>query len=90
VPGFRADARLYRRRTGRLRHPPAPPPGGGARAAVGGAVADVYGAAAPGPRGLAPEDAAEILLVAQWFRLRPEERRRTMSPGRWLEERRPA
>jgi hypothetical protein len=28
--------------------------------------------------------------VAQWFRLHPKERRRTLTPDRWLEEKRPA
>lgn len=90
VPGFRGDDRLYLLRKGRIRHDTAYPKGRRAREAVARAVEDVYGEAEPGPRGLAPEDAAEILLVAQWFRLRPAERRRTMSPERWLEERRPA
>ena len=40
--------------------------------------------------GLKPQDAAEILLVARWFRLNPRERRRTLSPEAWLAEKRPA
>jgi hypothetical protein len=52
-------------------------------------VEDVYGGTDRGPRGMAPEDAAEILLVALWFRLHPRERRRTLSPRRWLEEKGP-
>ena len=54
------------------------------------AVEEIYGDVDAGPLGLEPEDAAEILLVAQWFRLRPKERRRTMTPQRWIEERTPA
>jgi hypothetical protein len=57
---------------------------------VARAIDDVYTEADPGPAGLSPEDAAEILLVAQWFRLHPDERRRTVKPERWLELKRPA
>jgi excinuclease ABC subunit C len=37
-----------------------------------------------GPAGLSPEQAAEILLVARWFRIKPEERERAIRPERWL------
>ena len=53
-------------------------------------VEAVYGETDAGPAGLVPEEAAEILLVAQWFRLRPRERQRTLPPERWLAEKRPA
>ena len=60
------------------------------RASVARAIDEVYTEADPGPAGMAPEDAAEILLVAQWFRLHPDERRRMVKPERWLELKRPA
>ncbi|NJD19571.1 MAG: nuclease [Gemmatimonadetes bacterium] len=89
VPGFGGDDRIYLVRKGRVCREMPHPKGRKARERVAAVVEDVYGAADPGPRGLAPEDAAEILLVAQWFRLHPKERRRTLSPVRWLEERGP-
>jgi excinuclease ABC subunit C len=90
VPGFRGDDRVYLIRRGRIRRDLPHPKGRRARQRVARAVEEVYGEVDRGPRGLAPEDAAEILLVAQWFRLNPKERRRTLTPSRWLEERDPA
>jgi excinuclease ABC subunit C len=90
VPGFRGADRLYLIRRGRIRHEMPHPKSRKARERAARAIARVYSEADPGPEGLAPEDAAEILLVAQWFRLRPGERGRTLTPDRWLEEKRPA
>ncbi|MCG6958006.1 MAG: UvrB/UvrC motif-containing protein [Gemmatimonadetes bacterium] len=90
VPGFRGDDRLYLLRRGRIQRDLPYPKGRKARERAAQAIDDVYGERDLGPGGLEPEDAAEILLVARWFRLHPEERRRTLSPERWLEEKRPA
>jgi excinuclease ABC subunit C len=90
VPGFHGDDRLYLIRKGRIQRDLPYPKGRRARERVARAIDLVYGAHDPGPGGLEPEDAAEILLVAQWFRQRPDERRRALSPERWLEARRPA
>lgn len=87
VPGFRGDDRLYLVRRGRILRTLSYPKGKRARARVARAVREVYGGPDAGPAALAPQDAAEILLVAQWFRLRPKERRRTVSPQQWLETR---
>jgi excinuclease ABC subunit C len=87
VPGFGGDDRIYLIRRGRIRKEMPHPKGRRAGARAARAVESVFGEVDPGPAGLAPQDAAEILLVAGWFRQRPEERRRTMSPTRWLEER---
>jgi excinuclease ABC subunit C len=89
VPGFRGDDRIYLLRKGRVLAEMPNPRGRHARERAAVAVEDVYGGPDRGPRGMAPEDAAEILLVAQWFRLHPKERRRTLSPQRWLEEKGP-
>ena len=89
VPGFHGDDRVYLIRRGRIRRELPHPKGRRARERVARAVEEVYSEIDPGPRGLEPEDAAEILLVAQWFRLRPKERRRTLTPARWLQERGP-
>lgn len=90
VPGFRGDDRLYLIRKGRIRRDLPHPKGARARARAADAVEEVFSDADPGPAGLAPDDAAEILLVAQWFRLHPEERRRTTPADRWLAQKRPA
>jgi excinuclease ABC subunit C len=86
VPGFEGDDRVYLIRRGRIRKEMALPKGRKARAAVARAVESVYGETDTGPAGLEPQDAAEILLVARWFRLNPEERRRTVAPDVWLRE----
>ncbi len=90
IPGFAGDDRVYLIKKGRIRKSLAHPKDRRARARVARGVAEVYGDLDPGPMGLEPEDAAEILLVAQWFRLRPKERRRTMTPDRWMAQAAPA
>jgi len=87
VPGFDGDDRVYLIRRGRIRREMPLPKGRRARARVAAVVEEVYGEADTGPAGLEPQDAAEILLVARWFRLKPEERRRTVAPEVWLQER---
>ena len=52
-------------------------------------VEQVFGETDPGPEALTPEAAAEILLVARWFKLRKKERKRTMRPKKWLEKKKP-
>lgn len=89
VPGFGGDDRIYLVRKGRIVAEVPNPRSLKARVRVAAAVEEAYGGVDPGPRGMAPEDAAEILLVAQWFRLHPKERRRTLSPRRWLAEKGP-
>jgi len=90
VPGFAGDDRVYLIKRGRIRRQMAHPKSTRARERVSRAIDDVYGETDPGPSGLSPQDAAEILLVAQWFRLNPKERKRTVEPATWLEEKRPA
>ncbi len=90
VPGFRGADRLYLLRRGRIRKEMAHPKSRRARERVAAAIREVYSESDPGPRGMAPEDAAEILLIAQWFRLRPRERGRTLTPERWLQGRQSA
>lgn len=89
IPGHSGDDRVYLIRKGRIRKALVQPKDRQARTRVARAVEEVYGDTDPGPMGLEPEDAAEILLVAQWFRLRPKERRRTMTPDRWMAQRKP-
>jgi excinuclease ABC subunit C len=89
VPGFAGDDRIYLIRRGRIRRELRHPKGRAARERVAQAIDEVYGERDLGPGALAPQEAAEILLVARWFRLRPKERKRTMRPDVWLEEKRP-
>jgi len=89
VPGFEGDDRIYLIRHGRIRREMQLPKGKKARAEVATAVEAVYDETDNGLLGFEPQDAAEILLVARWFKLRPQERRRTLSPEKWLAERGP-
>ncbi len=86
VPGFGGDDRVYLIRKGRILREMPYPRGRRARERVATVVEKAYGGADIGPQGLAPDAAAEILLVARWFRLRPKERRRALAPKRWLEK----
>jgi excinuclease ABC subunit C len=84
VPGFRGNDRVYLLRGGRIRADLPHPKDRASREAVARKVEEVYGAADPGLAGLTWEQAAEVLLVARWFRRRPRERRRTFGPKEWL------
>lgn len=89
VPGFGGDDRIYLIRRGRIRKELPHPKSKRARAAVAETIESVYGEVDRGVAGMEPQDAAEILLVARWFALRPKERRRTLTPERWLTEKKP-
>ncbi len=84
VPGFGGDSRLYLIRRGRLRGEFKYPTTADERREIDEAVESVYRAPDPGPASLAPCDAAEILLLARWFELRPKELKRTATPKKWL------
>ena len=86
IPGYGGDDRVYLIKKGRIRKSMVHPKDRRARARVARGVEEVYGGLDTGPLGLEPEDYAEILLVAQWFRLRPKERRRTTTPEHWMEQ----
>ena len=86
VPGFAGDSRLYLIRRGRLQREFPYPTTEGERREIDDAVESVYRAPDQGPASLAPQDAAEILLVARWFELRPKELKRTATPKKWLAE----
>jgi excinuclease ABC subunit C len=85
VPGHEGDDRLYLIRRGRIRKELSQPRTRRARAEVDEIVQAVYEEVDTGPAALGAQEAAEILLVARWFRMKPEERRRTVKPKRWLE-----
>jgi excinuclease ABC subunit C len=85
VPGPGGADRLYLIQRGCVRAHLRAPRSPRERLRVLHRAAALYGRA-PGPRGLSALEAAEVLLVAAWFRARPEERRRTVSAARFLEE----
>lgn len=85
VPGFAGDDRVYLIRRGRIRRDYAYPKSKRDRSRMSKAVEDVYRSVERGPAALQPHEAAEILLVARWFELRPRELERTVTPQRWLE-----
>jgi len=86
VPGFGGDSRLYLIRRGQLRGEFPYPTTSGERQEIDEAVESVYRAPERGPASLAAHDAAEILLLARWFELRPKELKRTATPQKWLAE----
>ncbi len=90
VPGFRGNDRIYLMRRGRIRKDLPCPKGARARERLARQIEEVYGETDPGLSGLGPEEAAEILLVAGWFRMNPRERQRTMTPEQWLKSKTPS
>lgn len=86
VPGWEGDHRLYLIRRGQVLGELKPPRGAAARRRAVERVRTLLAQPDPGAQGLTPEAAAEVLLVARWFRLHPEERGRTVAVGRWMEE----
>ncbi len=85
VPGFRGADRLYLVGRGRVLDQLPLPKSPGARARALPRVRAAF-AEHPdrGPGGLSAHEAAEILLVARWFRLKPKEIGRTLAPDEWL------
>lgn len=89
VPGFGGDDRLYLIRRGRIRRDMSLPKTRRSRSRVARAIDEVYGESEKGPAALTAQEAAEILMVARWFRLNPKERKRTVKPEVWLREKDP-
>lgn len=83
VEGHNGARRLYLIRGGRIADTLPAPRTAATRARVSARVQQVFSGPAPGPGGLTPYEAAEILLVARWFRLKPEERGRALPPEAW-------
>jgi excinuclease ABC subunit C len=90
VPGHRGDDRVHLIRGGRLRATLPHPKTARARRSVSERIDEVFGTFEAGPAGLSAQQAAEIFLVARWFRLRPAEFERTRRPDQWLAAKRPA
>ena len=90
VPGFRGNDRLYLVRKGLVRGQVRHPKSGPERALAAARIEEVFGASEKRAWGLDADQAAEILLVARWFRLRPAELERTTEPREWLRRKKPA
>ena len=88
VPGFRGSDRIYLVRRGTIRASLPHPKGAAARLRATEKIREVFRSPerTVHPEGLTPWEAAEILLVARWFRLKPKELKRTTEPERWLRE----
>ena len=84
VAGHNGAKRLYLIRSGRIADCLPVPRTPSTRARVRRRVREVFTAPSRGPASLTPHEAAEILLVSRWFRLRPEERDRSVAPEAWL------
>lgn len=85
VPGFRGADRLYLVRQGQVLDAVPMPRSPTARAKLLPRVRATYEEGhRGGPGGLSAHEAAEILLVARWFRLKPGELGRTTTPEAWL------
>lgn len=84
VPGHEDDDRLYLIRRGTIRDELPRPRTDAEHQDAARRVRRVFRKADRGPAGLKADEAAEILLLARWFRLRADERARTLSARRWL------
>ncbi|HEY8470576.1 MAG TPA: hypothetical protein VIL18_13080 [Longimicrobiales bacterium] len=90
VPGYGGEDRVYLIRRGSVRADLPAPRTPAECEALAARAAEIY--SAPEPRGLsvAAGQVPEILLIARWFRLRPEERARTVPVEEVLAARRTA
>jgi len=78
--------RLYLIRTGRIRDHFALPDTPARLERARARIAETFEGPEAGPGALSAHDAAEVLLVARWFRLHDEERARTLPPERVLSQ----
>ena len=84
VPGFKGDDRLYLIRKGLVEEEIPHPRGAAGRRRAARKVEHVFQTPPPDAGALSQEAAAEVLLVARWFRLRERELARALKPEEWL------
>jgi excinuclease ABC subunit C len=89
VPGFKGNERLYLIREGLVEEDIPRPRGEAGRRKAAQTIEEVFSRPRREMRELTPEAAAEILLVARWFRLKKGELKRTASPKEWLRAHQP-
>ncbi len=80
VPGYDGDDRLYLVRRGAIRAELPYPRSHAEREFAAARVRAIFGTTEPRLSSVRPHEIAQILLVARWFRLRPEELERTSPP----------
>lgn len=83
VEGHNGARRLYLIRGGLIVGSAAVPRTHTAHEKLAQRVERAFSGPPTGPAGLTAHEAAEILLVARWFKLHPEERDRTVPPESW-------
>jgi excinuclease ABC subunit C len=83
VEGHNGARRLYLIRGGLIVDSAAVPRSRASHERLALRVEKAFAAPATGPAGLTAHQAAEILLVARWFKLHPDERDRTFPPETW-------
>jgi excinuclease ABC subunit C len=81
VPGCEGDDRIYLVRRGTVRRALPAPRTAAERRRLNQAVSEVFDAPEPTDALVAKHQVDEILLVAQWFRTRPDELARTAAPS---------
>lgn len=86
IPGFKGADRMYLIRKGLVEEEFSNPRGRRNRERASRKVEEVYARPPVQVGALTQEAAAEILLVARWFRLRQEELSRALPPEKWLEK----
>lgn len=86
VEGHDGSRRLYLVRSGQVADIVDLPAGKRRRSSlrVADRIRKVFSRGGVSAAGLSPDQAAEILLVARWFRMKPEERERALRPEAWL------
>ncbi len=85
VPGWDGDDRLYLIRNGRIHAEFGPDAAPSDPEAAEALLDRIFRGPDVGGPALRPDQAAEVLLVARWFRLNPEQRAHTMRPAEWME-----
>jgi excinuclease ABC subunit C len=86
VPGYRGANRVYLIRDGRIAMDLPDPIGRKRKEATARRLTAVMDRPSDLKRGLTPREAAEVVLVARWFRLHPGEKKRTVPVRTWLSE----
>ena len=84
IIGVDSETTLYLIRRGRVRAELREPESEHEARVAGERIRAVLGEVDRGPAGLTPEQAAEVLLVARWFRMHPAEMGHTVAPGAFL------
>lgn len=86
LPGYRGANRVYLIRDGRIAMDLPDPVGRKRKDSTARRIKAVLERPSDLKRGLTPREAAEVVLIARWFRLHPKEKQRTIPVRTWLSE----